>query len=328
MKKRLLACLLFALFLTSCSTERSGSCFAFDSSDEKDRVEKFLRYLLFWERGVYTLLGSKPITTFDIYDVDYTVDLPVDLSQYADLKVYINKDCKEDLRYYKSLEGQEKKKAIVLSDQDYVLNGMPLMSVWDRFSSKIQISPNYLLIKQKFSDEEVKDLAPNCKTAYHILFVNVLKTVCLLTEHHELFSNKLGENFDPLEEVLKINDPDSSLWKCLFPSDPTKYYQEIGMLLGFGREDAQIFHWKNSQSNSYARFFFQDIYETSTDDLNKVFQNPYPLSVKNFPLPIFMSYFLLDPVKQKYERERKEIMDFYSDKDFLEFTLKLLTNTP
>lgn len=303
--------------------KKKGNFFPFESADEKTKVEKFLRYLLFWERGIYTLLGSKPITAFDIYEGNSSIDLP-SISQYTDVRFYFNKDSKEDLKFYNSLGEREKKNAIILSDHDDILDGMTLMSAWEKFSSKVQISPNYLLIKKKYSDEEMKDLTPNCKEAYHILFVNVLKTACLLADYHELFAKHLGNDFHPLEEVLNMDDVDSPLWDCLFPADPTNLFQEIGILLGYGKENAQIFQWKNSCSKPNTKTFFQKIYENSTYDLGKVFKNPYPLSSKNFPLPTFMIYFPLDSTQQRYEKERKEIMELYSNHTFLEFTLKIL----
>ncbi|MCP5505519.1 MAG: hypothetical protein H7A38_01375 [Chlamydiales bacterium] len=327
MKKGLLAFFVLFLLFVSC-TKKEGESFVFESASEREGVEKFLRHLLFWERGVYTLLGSKPITIFDIFEEDASIHPSFDTSLNPDVRFYFNKDSEEDLKFYNSLGARVKKNAVVLSDRDYILDGMTLMSKWEKFSSKYQISPNYLLIKVKYSEEEMKDLAPSCKEAYHVLFVNVLKTVCLLSDHRELFAKHLGDHFNPLEEVLKIGDPSSSIWECLFPADPTNLYQEIGLLLGYGKEDAQIFHLKNSQPKPDTTALLQKIYENSTDDLEQVFKKPYPLSSKNFPLPVFMSYSPLDPIRQKYENERKEIMEFYSNQDFLELTLGILTTSP
>lgn len=117
---------------------------------------------------------------------------------------------------------------------------------------------------------------------------------------------------------------ESPLWSILHSTSPEKYYQEVGLLLGCGEEASQVFEWKNNEHNP-SKSFFDGVYEKSIDDLENVFQKPRPLTAQNFPLPTFVSYFIGDPMKRKYELERKDIMSFYSDRDFLETTLDVLT---
>lgn len=325
--------LLLPILLVSCSFKEEKSSYAFESIEKKDELEKFFRYLLFWEGGVYTLLGSKPITTFDILETEEssTSFLPK-TSQYLNYTIYINKDKKEDLKFYESLKKEEKDNVILLPDEDYIFDSLALWKSWEVFSTKITISKKYCLFKRTFSSAERKDQGLSNNEGYHIVFVNVLKTACLLEEYYDLFKKVFGRDFNPLEEVLDIENPESSLWKCLYCENPEDHYQEIGLLLGYGWENSLIFKWKyqkqlETASESALKCFLDELESYPSENLKNIIQNPHPFSIRNFLIPVFSTFSFPDLTRKQYKEEKKQIMNFYNGKDFVETTLDILSKT-
>lgn len=49
-------------------------------------------------------------------------------------------------------------------------------------------------------------------------------------------------------------------------------------------------------------------------------------SISNFPIPSFASFSKNDPIVVQYKREREMIQEAYQGKDFVTFTLELLTD--
>jgi len=331
--KNFFSLLLLPILLVSCSFKEEKSNYAFESIEQKEALEKFFRNLLFWESGVYTLLGSKPITIFDILETEAlsTSFLP-ETSQYLSYTIYINKDKKEDLKFYESLKKKEKDNVVLLPDQDYIFDSLALWKSWEVFSSKITISKKYFLFKRAFSSAECKGQGLSNNDGYHIVFVNVLKTACLLEEYYDLFKKAFGRDFNPLEEVLDIENPESSLWKCLYCENPEDHYQEIGLLLGYGWKNSLIFKWKyqkqlETASERTLKCFLDEIESYPSENLKKIIQKPYPFSTRNFPIPVFLTFSFSDLTRKQYEEERKQIMDFYNGKDFVEATLDILSKT-
>ena len=219
----------------------------------------------------------------------------------------------------------KKKHAILLSDKDYIFDTMSLWKAWEQFSKKITLSNKYLIFKTEFTPSENKDLHPSCKIAYHVTFVNVLQTACLLSKHYNLFKQVFEKDFDPLKETLNITNPNSNLWKCLHAETPQNYYQEIGLLLGYGYENTQIFKWKNNRSsNSIQKNFFDKIIGTPSSNLNEVLQSPQPFSSTNFPLPTFITFFPHNSTQLQYAQEHTHITLYYENKDFVDSTLDIL----
>lgn len=144
-------------------------------------LEKFFRNLLFWNGGIYTLLGTKPITTFDVFGVEEVFS--EDVYQDPNLIVYINKDKEKDRAFYKKLcqnKIHKEMEIIFLSDEDDILDDFGLWTKWEKFSHGMDLSSKYLLFKKAFSPEEEKYLRAPCKKGYHIVFVNVIETAYLL----------------------------------------------------------------------------------------------------------------------------------------------------
>lgn len=323
MKIRFILLIASFFLVCSCGHKNRAMKYSYASKEEKDALEKFFRNLLFLEGGAYTLLGSKPITIFDLIEVDQTI---IDLNELLpDLpsRIFINKNNEADMKLYHSLNSQQKRRATIFSDKDYIFDTVKLWKTWEQFCTRLDLSNKYLLFKTEYTSFEKEDLDPSCNNGYHITFVNVLKTACLLNQHYEIFKQAFGSDFDPIEETLNITNPDSKLWKFLHSENPQDYYQEVGLLLGYGFENTQIFKWKNTSNNN----FFQQIKGSSASNLNETLQNPHPFSSNNFPLPTFITYFPINTTQVQYTQEKSQIMQFYQNKDLVEATLDVLTDS-
>lgn len=315
MKLKIRFLLVFIVILSSCGLNSSVSKYPYKSKAQKKNLEKLFRNILFWEGGAYTLLGSKPITSFEVVDSrNIKEEIFNHFPSGLDIKIYINKDDERDLKFYHSLNSKNKQKVVLLPDNDYIFDIMPLWKDWEDLDRKVKKSKRYLLFKTEFSSDE--------EEGYYITLVNVLQTACLLKKHYELFKPLLGDNFDPIEETLNIIDPKSKLWKCLHPKNLQNHHQQVGLLLGFGYENSQIFHWKHSSLSR--QDFFKEIQGISNSMHDEVCQKSHPFSSNNFPLPMFVTFLPNDPTWTKYSQEHEQIIAYYKDKDFLDATLDLL----
>ncbi len=170
---------------------------------------------------------------------------------------------------------------------------------------------------------------PPTEKGYHVAFVNVLQTACLLQNYYELFKNALGENFMPLKEAMAIESPESSLWKLLFPENADNYHLQRGLLLECALDDAQVFHWKHEKNldRILIHTFFDEIPQYAIDSPDKHFYKTHPFSADNFLIPPFVTFSLLSEQRDKYYVEKGRIMDFYKGKDFAEITVDILTGS-
>lgn len=309
------------VFLCSCSLNKDVSGHSFATMQEKQEVEKFLRHLLFFESGVYTLLGSEPITVFEVFDGSEDALSNKDILNYPDIRIYLNKDQKRDLDFYRTLRKEDKKKTVFFSDRDDIFDGYDLWGKWEDFSSKNRISKRFLLSAKKVETEDGV-------RGYNITFVNVLQTACILEAHYQVFKNAIGRDFTPLEEALKADDPKSFVWTIL---NSEGNHREKGLLLGCGLEDIQVFSWKynkkefGQKNQKKMHKFLNAITDHKTADTDQVVLKKHPFSATNFPLPAFATFFPISEQKYRYQAERKRIMEFYKGKDFVESTLDVLT---
>jgi len=111
--------LLLILFsLQSCSIKPSHP------EGEKRVLDKFFRYLLLNESGIYTLIGSKPATDVWIYCESKEEKRKrwesLSEEEKQERILIINEDNPEDIAFYKNLPKKLRKNAFVVPDKDYV----------------------------------------------------------------------------------------------------------------------------------------------------------------------------------------------------------------
>ena len=108
-----------------------------------------------------------------------------------------------------------------------------------------------------------------------------------------------------------------------------KYHLLLGLLYGYGWENALIFKWKHQDKafSQGTRDFLDQIEPKFTGSSllhGDVLMRPAPFSCTNFPLPTFASFQINDLNIKKYSKEREEIMEHYKGKDFVQATLDVL----
>jgi hypothetical protein len=236
--------------------------------EKKAKITAFFEEFLLEHGGAYTLFGSKPVTVEDL----------VDCSEEALQKIqqYLNEH----------------------PEIETLLVDRKLEEGWEAWKKtpNTRIGKNYILTEMQF---------PDCKL---LVFINIKNTISVMNEHYTLFSEVLGNHFNPHEIVneLRIGKQDS--WRKIFA-----HYNLTGILLGYGKENACRFKETSKRSRV-------------SENNDPRIQSEFYLKQRPFRLPIFV---ILDEDEgnsliEKYKNERKAIKEKYEGRDFLSVTLSRL----
>ena len=166
------------------------------------------------ELGVYTILGSKPVTEFRIPQVrpeDESKTLyeamPEDFRKKISFEKFHNKAQTEELR--------------------------ELCSKWMKVQNKY--IGNHFTIQ--FNE--------NMRLGY---LVNIPLVIYVLREHYQDFSKALGMDFDPAIFSREIGSSSSETWKT-FEKNGISFLW--GLLFGFGEKNSKFFQWEQEKSISF-----------------------------------------------------------------------------
>ncbi len=138
--------------------------------------------------------------------------------------------------------------------------------------------------------------------------VNVPETVKTIRSHYDVFRKTVGFDFDPLEQVLTMQNPDSLFWekvlknKCL-----------LGILFGYGDRNASLFEkWLDGSRENISSGFSDRPSEKAT--------------IQKFPLPVFRMFPSAENERlvEKYRQQKRKIQQLYEEEDFVLFTLSNL----
>ena len=129
------------------------------------------------EKGVYTLYGSKPMTTVVAY--------------------YYTQEEKNEI--YELMTEEEKSTAVFVEYDFFAENWEKWTKIQDRFPMK-----RYLLFKRDIPDD------PKAAIVY---FVDILNLALTLNEHYTMIKTIIGEDFNPFDVASEYADPDSNFWK-------------------------------------------------------------------------------------------------------------------
>lgn len=203
----------------------------------------------------------------------------------------------EDIQqWYATLSEEEKQNCRILESYD-----LPKQyQQWCKENKKYPMK-NFRLVERK--DRVDHRLS-------YLYFVNVDLTTSLLKKEYATFKQIVGFDFDPIEVIFDMEEDSLHFWNKVEQSSLL-----LGLLFGYGEANAKAFHLKYTENTSG---------HVEPHPSAKSLTGPEKISLKNFPIPAFMSFEKSDPVIAKYERERETIRDKYKGKDFLDFTLKRL----
>lgn len=171
--------LILLVFFNSCSIKPKKTIGDLTPSEYKS-LEKFFRYFLLYESGIYTLLGSKPMTEMHIV---YKKKRLLELTQ-EELKEFsyfeLNQDDKNDMLFYRALSSEQREKAILIPGRDFIYNSAELWDQWDHLKNRFPVSERFLLLKRERPLEELGTFDPHIDKILDILFVNVFQTALVL----------------------------------------------------------------------------------------------------------------------------------------------------
>jgi len=323
---RTLIVVIFFLFFNSCSFLNPPFPPKKLTKEEHHWVEKFLRYWMFEENGIYTLLGSKPLIRFQLvyYDTSEEVRRQKETDQYA--YFLLNKNDKNDQEFFKKLSKDNKKKAILISDCDFIYNFEELWEKWEKIQDRFPLKKKFLLVKRERKLDPQRS-TPHCIKIYDIFFVDVYKTAYIIQENYELFKKAVDYDFDPIKVVLDIQNPESIFWNKI---QGYKYSYLWGLLYGYGKENSFYHYWQtrslwDNSMGAAEKKVSQSIEKHSSNKKIPNLSNKNSNSIKDFCIPFFCSYKNPDPIIEKYTLENKQIKKLYRGKDFVSYTLELLT---
>lgn len=291
---------------------------SFIQSKEKSKTTLFLENLMIREGGLYTLMGTKPITEFDI---DGTLEESEEdiRKSYEEMKAFLERAESEKNKPDKERTAFNPSNLSVPTYEDYkikceknrgFLKFLNHKKLWLNFRERHKnLDPKFMLFSRKFSGEE-NNIA---------LFVNIPNLVYVLHHHYEDFSKRTQTNFDPKEIVFQISNESSVFWNKVFTDHFLK-----GLVYGYGERSAYLFEWSDEHLETVfkeRRAFF-----SNKDRLKEVanFLVKSNIQVSDLPIPEFFHFGITDSKKIEYEIEKERIVKSFEDKDFTSEVMKIL----
>lgn len=327
--------MIFLMLFTACSSSHSEKRNKLDlTAKEYLWLEKFFRYFMLHETAIYTLAGSKPLTTMPLFYEDMSEEWLREEEREERAYFLLNRNNEKDIEFYEKLSSLEKEeKAYLIADEDFIYNIEDLWDKWEKIQSRFPLNKRFLLVKREWSTDSWKKLFPSCREVYDIFFVDVLKTARIIQENYELFRHAVGYDFDPLEVVFELENKNSNFWDSLSGEEGWRYATLWGLLYGFGKENSFSYTWKGRHTKEPNRTEKEKLWAISLQAQSSCKSRPSrddkgAFTISNFTIPIFKSFNENDPVVAKYEAEREKIRQRYKGKDFVAFTLELLTELP
>ena len=166
------------LLISSCNSSKDTKNKSLNiTAEERLWLEQFFKTLMLENKGVYTLYGSKPMTSMVVYY--YSEE---EINEITEL-----------------MTEEEKKNAVTVKDDFFAENWEKWAKIQDRFPMK-----RYLLFKQNVPDHP--------KVAF-VYFVDILKLALTLNEHYAMIKTIIGEDFHPLDVASEYADTTSEFWK-------------------------------------------------------------------------------------------------------------------
>jgi hypothetical protein len=268
----------------------------------QDEEKVFLENIMIRQSGIYTLLGTKPMTLLDI-----TMDIDVDDDEIKERYTKIKKAAEngrirnaDTLPNYHQFYAQYKKEAVHLSH----LRFPSQWSKWLKLRAK-DVAPQYLFCERRISRGKSG------------IFVNKPSALFILNRHKEAFVAKTGTDFNPNEKIEQIQNNEDPFWKKVFES-----HYLLGLLLGYGERNAFMFDWYISRG---IRPQYTSSFCTPEVDQRNQLMLKSSISIDEVPVPIFRLFSPSDEKLETYKKERERIVEMYKGQNFYEKTMAILT---
>lgn len=274
----------FAFFLSNCSCNSPKQNLLIDKED-REVVDDFLRYIAISQLGIYTILGSKPVSQFNLPEVQ----------------------SEEELRAsYEEMPKKFRKKVS-----------------FKRFNRTKQIEEfrdtckKWMRVQHKYIGEHFSiNINEEMLSGY---IVNIPLATYILREYYKEFSKVLGIDFDPAVASREIGKGSSNFWK-VFENNGSAFLW--GLLFGFGEKNSKLFQWEKEKSISFP--FRAGSNNPPWLKKRRFYECAVGEKIENLDIPRFIVYQPIDEIVEKYFLEKERVIQIYKGKDFAETTVSYL----
>lgn len=278
------------IFLSSCS------------KSEKSPEQFFLENVMIRHKGLYVLMGSKPMCCFDVED---PFSEKVKQRSY---KNYIQNKQKDNSHEDPWTYEEYKKHWAWNEDVSLRFHHGKLWDIWMEKKNP-SVSKCFKFVKRR------SPFDPDIDVGY---FINVPSATYILKKNYDLFLQLTGIDFDPMTILDEVSHNDSVFWEKVFQT-----HQLVGLLYGFGERNSFFFDWGAKN----------DAFPPSPDKvilLDPRYVNEFTakISYKDLKLPLFGTYTVEDPLMENYKKERKYILKELKGKDFVDTVMQWLAGQP
>lgn len=260
------------------------------SQKDKLWMKPFIEKFFLQEPVVYTLFGSKPMSSFTICT--------------ATEKEFVD-SCQTLFKSYT----EDRKKTALQKIQDYYQNYDSNVFFQKWLSWKKDYTHPLFLFRIDFSVNE---------KLLNVDLINVRETLWILQKNYSLFSRETGIIYNPFEVVFDFENDKSEFWKKVLHN-----HILLGVLYGFGERNSYFFSLmmkdpfnEKVEIPGHPLFVSHQIPRKNLDDEDVL---------NNIDIPPFRSFTLLgevDPIVSQFEQELEFIKKKLKGKNYLEEVLK------
>lgn len=289
-----LLALFFILFSTGCTQKITSKQ---PASEERLR-RLFLEHLMIREGGLYTLLGSKPMTYFDVSQ-GFPENPELQQQEYHTYVTLLEKDRPDKKK--PTLE-----EYIFQKKQEIHLDFRKLWEFWKKHHPPA-LGEKYVIMTSPDSDQ----------TEEHGLFINIPNTIYILKRHQDTFKKETGVAYNPDTILGEISNKKSSFWTKVFSNSYL-----FGILMGYGERNSKIWTWC-SENDKIATIRLGFHGHPEVNEIGSVFFK-IDLKPSDLLLPMYVSFSIYDETLETYRKERESIIQYFESKDFISTVLSLL----
>ena len=272
----------------------------------KDSITLFLENMMIREDGLFTLLGSKPMTQFDITGT--LSETEEELKQeYEEAKAFLEK-CKQDPEHFHS---------DVMTIPEYKEFREKCLKYKHalRFHQHKKLWENWLHEKGCISNQIYKLTSREDNG----LFINIPNAIYILEKYYADFSEITGFKFDVNTILDSIDDNASTFWNMVF-----KNHYLFGLIMGYGQKNSYLFDWVQQNSLSLNAISLCRFKELSRLNQHINVTRKLNVTVHDLEIPYFASFDIDNEDVERYSREREKIIHFLKDKELIPFILNQL----
>ena len=265
--------------------------------NKKENLTLFLENLMVRYGVLYTLIGTKPVTEFDIEETIEETEEDIKQS-YLDLKEFIEKkgnDVTDVALQQVKLPTYEEFRLRCIKNRK-LLGHLNHKKLWLDFRKHIGVlDPKFCILDKK---------SPYTERPFG-LFVNIPNLVYTLYHYRTIFMERTELTYNPEEIVFQIKDEDSVFWNRVF-----KDHFLSGLIYGYGERSAYLFEWsdKHLKTNKKEKGDFACNEEQLKKRVKLIVKTD--IQVSDLSLPEFFYFGVTDSKMSEYRSYKRDHKNF------------------